>query len=129
MRTTSAGDSTKESDMRTSIRLWTGVGVTLLGVALALPVTSFAQSAKELYGQKCASCHGASGKGDGPAGKFLKPPPKDFATALKGKSDEWISKSIQQGGPAVGLAPSMPAYKDLTPAQVKEIVEYVKKLG
>jgi mono/diheme cytochrome c family protein len=115
--------------MKVSTRLLTGAGVALLGAALALPAISFAQSAKDIYAQKCVSCHGTSGKGDGPAGKFLKPPPQDFAKTLKGKTDAWIAKAIQEGGPAVKLAPTMPAYKDLTPAQVKELVEYIKKLG
>jgi mono/diheme cytochrome c family protein len=115
--------------MTISTRLLTGAGVALLGATLALPAVSFAQSAKEIYSQKCASCHGATGKGDGPAGKFLKPPPKPLAEAIKGKSDQWIAKSIEEGSAAVGLGPAMPAYKDLTPAQVKELVKYVKKLG
>jgi high-affinity iron transporter len=33
---------------------------------------------QELYGQLCASCHGAHGGGDGDAGKLLKPPPRNF---------------------------------------------------
>ena len=40
----------------------------------------------------------AKGQGDGPAGKYLKPPPSDFAVSLKGKTDDWIAKAISQGG-------------------------------
>jgi mono/diheme cytochrome c family protein len=82
-----------------------------------------------LYSQRCASCHGDSGKGDGPAGKYLSPKPTDFATSLKGKSDHWISRAIKGGGPAVGEAPVMPAYGDLSDRQVRELVDYIKKLG
>lgn len=31
-----------------------------------------------LYGRHCASCHGASGRGDGPAAAALNPPPNDL---------------------------------------------------
>jgi len=34
-----------------------------------------------LYQQLCASCHGASGQGDGPAAQGMEPPPIDFTDA------------------------------------------------
>jgi mono/diheme cytochrome c family protein len=36
---------------------------------------------KTLYTQMCVVCHGAIGKGDGAAGKALKPKPTDFSSA------------------------------------------------
>ncbi|UUS13693.1 cytochrome c/FTR1 family iron permease [Stenotrophomonas sp. CD2] len=41
---------------------------------------------QELYGQLCASCHGATGAGDGPAAAGLDPPPIDFTD--RGRADE-----------------------------------------
>jgi mono/diheme cytochrome c family protein len=41
------------------------------------PYTS-ASSGKEMYQAYCASCHGAEGKGDGPAAAALKTPPTDL---------------------------------------------------
>jgi high-affinity iron transporter len=35
-------------------------------------------AARALYAQACASCHGADGAGDGPAGRGLDPPPASF---------------------------------------------------
>ena len=35
-------------------------------------------AAAQLYTAQCASCHGAEGRGDGPAGQGLEPPPSDF---------------------------------------------------
>lgn len=32
-----------------------------------------------VYAQHCASCHGPTGKGDGPAASALQPPPKDIS--------------------------------------------------
>lgn len=49
------------------------------------PHTS-AASGKEMYTAYCASCHGTSGKGDGPAASALKTPPTDLTT-LKSKGD------------------------------------------
>ena len=100
------------------------------GVVLSLSATAlWAQDAKALFEKNCISCHGATGKGDGPAGKFLKPAPKDFSTSLSGKSDDQIAKVVSGGGKENGLAAAMPAYKGkLTDDQIKEIVQYVKGL-
>jgi mono/diheme cytochrome c family protein len=35
-------------------------------------------SGQEMYKDYCAACHGATGKGDGPAVEFLKAPPADL---------------------------------------------------
>jgi mono/diheme cytochrome c family protein len=86
-----------------------------------------AQDAQQLYQKNCTACHGPSGKGDGPAGKMLKPPPADFATALKGKSDADSAKIIKEGGKALGRAATMPAFSSkLNDEQIKSLVELVK---
>ncbi len=36
------------------------------------------RAAGELYGARCATCHGAEGRGDGPAARGLDPAPTDF---------------------------------------------------
>lgn len=40
-------------------------------------------SGQEMYKDYCAACHGAAGKGDGPAVEFLKAPPADLTTMAK----------------------------------------------
>ncbi|MGH3055134.1 MAG: c-type cytochrome [Gaiellaceae bacterium] len=88
-----------------------------------------AQDAKQTYEKTCVSCHGASGKGDGPVGKMLKPPPKDFAEGLKGVGDADIAKTIKEGGKAVGKAATMPAYgTKLSDDQIQGLVQYIKGL-
>ena len=84
--------------------------------------------AKDLYNDNCAGCHGPSGKGDGPAGKMLQPPPQDFATALKGQTDDYIKKIIKEGGAANGKSANMPPAADLTDDQLKSLVDYIKHL-
>jgi mono/diheme cytochrome c family protein len=98
-----------------------------LWLACAAASAAHAQDAKQLYDKNCGSCHGPSGKGDGPAGKILKPPPADFASALKGKADAEIAKIIKEGGKAVGRSAMMPAFgAKLKDDQLQGIVEYVK---
>jgi len=87
-----------------------------------------AQSSADLYSEKCAACHGDSGKGDGPAGQAMVPPPAPFSTALKGKSDSWIGTVITKGGPAVGMTPAMPPHPTLTSDQVNALIQYIKGL-
>ncbi len=101
-------------------------------VALTAMVSSHAwadDASKGVYDDKCASCHGASGKGDGVASAALTPPPKDFAKSLKGKADDWIAKATKEGGPAVGLPPTMPPFSDLSDDQIKGLVAYMKQLA
>lgn len=88
------------------------------------------EDGKEIYQKKCASCHGDQGKGDGPAGQKLKPPPEDFAKALKGKDDAYITKATADGGAGVGKSKLMPAYKGkLTDAEIAAVVKYSKSLA
>lgn len=106
-------------------------GVVVLATGLCLVgITAGAvgaQDATQQYDKNCKVCHGPSGKGDGPAGKMLKPPPADFATVLKGKADADIAKAIKDGGKAVGKSTAMPAFgSKLTDDQINAIVAYVK---
>jgi len=105
----------------------------LLLISLALVVAAStsaigAQSAADIYAEKCAACHGDTGKGDGPAGQAMQPPPIPFSTALKGKSDTWIATVITKGGPAVGMSPAMPPHPTLSADQTKALIQYIKGL-
>jgi mono/diheme cytochrome c family protein len=42
------------------------------------------EKGKASFAKYCASCHGATGAGDGPASKALKPPPKNLAAVTGG---------------------------------------------
>lgn len=104
--------------------------VASLWLVSSLASVAHAQDAKQIYEKSCRNCHGSSGKGDGPAGKILKPPPADLATAIKGKSDADIAKVVKEGGKAVGKSAAMPAFgSKLSDDQIQGLVEYMKSFG
>ena len=55
--------------------------------------------AASLYGQQCAGCHGASGRGDGPAAASLNPPPINFTDVDRAarRSPLALYQAISQG--------------------------------
>ncbi|MDQ3700905.1 MAG: cytochrome c, partial [Chloroflexota bacterium] len=100
-------------------------------VASAMPVVNPISPTSEslalggqLYAQNCLVCHGATGRGDGPAGRALRPPPADFRVHMAaGHTDEqlfeWISKGV------VGTA--MQAFADrLTADERWHLVNYIR---
>src|SRR5215212_7165455 len=57
------------------------------------------------YNRSCASCHGKTGMGDGPAGKQLNPPPSNLADAewKHGSTDPEIFTVIRSGIPKTAM--------------------------
>ena len=114
---------------KTATSSWKGPLLISLAIVVAAGSSAIAaQSAPDIYAEKCAACHGDTGKGDGPAGQAMQPPPQPFSSALKGKSDSWIATVITKGGPAVGMTPAMPPHPTLSDDQVKALIQYIKQL-
>ena len=65
------------------------------------------ERAKTLYAQHCAACHGADGKGDGPAAKSLEPPPSDFhdLPRMAQRSAYGLYNTITLGVEGTAMAP------------------------
>jgi len=82
---------------------------------------------KAVFERYCVACHGAQGKGDGPAGQMMTPRPADFTSPkIKAKPDGELLKSIQDGRPPT----PMPAFKSqLTGQQISDVLAYVRSLG
>lgn len=76
--------------------LLAGVGVVMVGHAARAArgpqaktlekkpiIHSDPASGQKMYKDYCAACHGATGKGDGPAAEILKAPPQDLTLLAK----------------------------------------------
>lgn len=85
-----------------------------------------AEDGKAIYDKTCKSCHGETGKGDGPAGKAMKP--GDFATTAKGKSDADLIAVIKGGNSSGGKKHQNFGAK-LNDEQLKAVAQHVKDLA
>lgn len=82
-------------------------------------------SGKAAYQARCASCHGDTGEGDGPATRFIRPAPADFATeeARDRMTDGEIFFKITEGRkPMPGMA------RTLTDEERWQVVHYLRTL-
>lgn len=85
--------------------------------------------AQQAFQTVCATCHGATGAGDGPAGMALDPRPASFADAefWETRTDESLFTVIKEGGPAIGKSPLMVGWSmQYDDEQITALVEYVK---
>lgn len=106
------------------------LGMVFFGTALLAHAADPAEG-KKLYGQFCASCHGESGKGDGPASAALNPKPRNHTDKeyMSKLSDEDMMKVIKEGGTSVGKSPIMPPWgAALKDDQVKDVIAYIRTL-
>jgi cytochrome c5 len=89
--------------------------------------------AKTIFATRCTTCHGAEGKGNGPAAITLTPKPRNYTDPAWQKSvtDDHIKEIIVKGGQAVGKSPLMPPNPDLEnkPQVVEGLVAIVRSFG
>jgi len=84
---------------------------------LSSPANADVAAAQATFKTKCAGCHGADGKGK----EALKT--QDLGSAdVQKMSDADLSAIISNG------KGKMPAYKTMTPDQVKDMVAYIRSL-
>lgn len=108
----------------------------LLGVVLPAATAGAADPAMgmKISEKRCAKCHGANGKGDGPGLKQIKADvtPADWTNAavMSKWKDEELVKIIKEGGKASGKSKLMPAYKGkLSDAEIADLVAYIRSLA
>jgi mono/diheme cytochrome c family protein len=93
------------------------------------PVTADSvANGKTLYQSNCVLCHGLSGKGDGPAGRALNPPPADltYHTIPGVHTDGQLFYWISQGLPRT----AMPRFASiLTEKQRWDLVNFIRTLA
>ncbi|OQW32842.1 MAG: hypothetical protein A4E19_05675 [Nitrospira sp. SG-bin1] len=82
---------------------------------------------KAVYEQHCESCHGPSGRGDGPAAASLKVAPADFQRFQSFlKSDEELLRTIEHG---VVFSPMHSWRGQLTDGEMQDAVAYIRLLS
>lgn len=101
-------------------------------------------SGKEMFTSYCAACHGAEGKGNGPAAEALKTPPSDLTVLTKNNGGKYPALKVAaaiRGEAAVGAHGSkeMPVWGSLfrtisgghqgeVDQRVANLVSYIKSL-
>lgn len=83
---------------------------------------------KEVFAVQCVSCHGAEGKGNGPAAAALNPPPRNFALDQgwkNGRKPTQVFKTLKEGIPGSGMA----SFATLPADERWALVHYVLTLG
>jgi mono/diheme cytochrome c family protein len=88
-------------------------------------LTGAAVRGKVIYQQNCSTCHGASGKGDGPTAFQCTKPPSNLCDGdIAEQSRTALFRKISRGGSG------MPAFERLLSEQDRtDVVEYVRTLS
>ncbi len=99
------------------------LGLMLRSDRLAVEAAGDSAKGKAIYEKYCMACHGPQGKGDGPAGKMLKPPAADFTSAeSKKKSEEDLRQVVENGKPGTAMGPWK---SQLSDADIKDVLAYL----
>jgi mono/diheme cytochrome c family protein len=104
-----------------------GSGAAALSATVRNPIPPTVESiqvGREIYADRCSVCHGASGRGDGPAAVTLQPRPADFRTHLaSGHTDAQLFDWLSNGFPGT----AMPAFRsELTVDERWHVLNYIK---
>jgi mono/diheme cytochrome c family protein len=114
----------------------------MLAAASCAPSPTVAAGQQLFAENGCASCHGATGHGDGPVADTLAPRPRDFSTAIftHGNSVDAIARTIAAGiqmpmtshvgvtGAPIQHQQGMPKFAHLTDLERQSLALYVLSL-
>ena len=85
------------------------------------------EAGQALYERNCQACHGASGNGEGPAARSLRPRPTSFTASAywAGTSDQAVAAAIVGGRPGT----AMMAFQTFSSEQLDDLVSYLRTLS
>lgn len=86
---------------------------------------------RKLYMTYCYTCHGVTGRGDGPAAARLEPKPRNLTddAYMSARKDQDLLTVISGGSPAIHRFSEMPAWKYfLYPERIWDIIAYIRTL-
>lgn len=98
-------------------------GATL--IEILTPTPDKITQGQQLYAGFCSACHGLSGKGDGVAGAYMNPKPRDFSKLEGWKNGTTISQlyqSLEEGLPKTG----MPGFDTIAKHEKIAIIHYIR---
>jgi mono/diheme cytochrome c family protein len=96
--------------------------------AVLEPRPKLLERGQGLYRQHCVSCHGAEGKGDGPAAPTLSPRPRDFTRAqgwTHGYRITEVFNTVTSGVKGTGMS----GFEFLPPTERMALVQVVRSMG
>ena len=89
------------------------------------PTPESLANGETIYFQTCQACHGETGRGDGPGGVALEPPPADLVVHVPLHPEADLFRFIRDGIPGTGMAP---LGGQLTEEQIWHVVNYIRTL-
>ena len=89
------------------------------------PTPDSLETGAATYIQVCQACHGEGGRGDGPAGVVLDPPPADLVVHVPLHPEADLFRFIRDGIPGTGMAP---LGSQLSEEQIWHVVNYIRTL-
>ena len=84
-----------------------------------------ATAGADVFKTNCASCHGDTGHGDGPAGAALDPAPKNLAELQTQAGDDYLFWRINTGKEGTSMVPWKGV---LTDEQIWQVVSFIRTL-
>jgi mono/diheme cytochrome c family protein len=117
------------SAARNHVAMMGGVPAPYTNVSNPLPQSAATvERGAAVYSASCASCHGATGLGDGPAAKTLSPKPANLAWLSRMPMSRWdpfMYWTIAEGGSQFGTA--MPSFKgNLSKDDIWAVTAYIQ---
>lgn len=103
-------------------------GVSSSANAIGSQPSSPAREAQQILAERCSPCHGAEGRGDGPAARECNPKPPNLTDSVRQShiSNEELRQLILLGSKATGRSNQMPPNAGL--AQRRETVDALVSL-